>query len=101
MVAPLETAWLDGPVEPVYLAPSNMSLSYCPSVANVVANRKPPAFTLIEQLSSGPYGDGKFGLVAHASAESIEHDPLIRLNASLAEAPASVPLLANLRLDIG
>ena len=47
----------------------------------MVAVREPPVFTVMEQPVSKSYGDGKFELVTHKSAEFTEHDPLFRLSA--------------------
>jgi len=38
----------------------------------------------MEQLSSGPYGDGKFGVVTQVPLVSSKHDPLVMLKASSA-----------------
>ena len=54
------------------------------SVANEVADTKPLALTVIEHSSSGPYGDGKFGVVTQVPLVSSKHDPLVMLKASFA-----------------
>ena len=38
-----------------------------------MAVKKPPVFTVMEQPVATSYGDGKFELVTHKSAEFMEH----------------------------
>ena len=66
---------------PLYTVPSTVSVSKLDSVSNVVAVRKPPVFTVMEQEVAKSYGDGKFELVTHESVEFTEHDPLFRRSA--------------------
>jgi len=49
-----------------------------------VADTKPSAFTVIEQASFGPYGDGQFGVVTHPVSVSSRQGPLVMLKAPLA-----------------
>ena len=67
-----------------------------------MADRKPPAFTVIEQASFAPYGDGKFGDVAHASLVSSKHDPEMMLKTLLAVLrPVWVVLRWWRRMNVG